>query len=67
MDLSALRLTSGAHAEERDPLVAGRPPDLLFILSRVANTGSRGGTGDVLWVPGGEHGGRGFQPLSSGT
>lgn len=35
-----------------------RLSDLLFILSRVASTDSHGGTGDILWGPGGEHGER---------
>ncbi len=45
------------HAESMNPLTAhylNRLSDLLFILSRVANLPSSGGTGDVLWVPGGD-------------
>jgi hypothetical protein len=38
--------------------------DLLFILSRVASTDSHGGTGDILWVPGGEHGERDFPKVT---
>ena len=33
-----------------------RLSDLLFILARVANTEAHGGTGDILWIPGGERG-----------
>ncbi|MEO8329887.1 MAG: cob(I)yrinic acid a,c-diamide adenosyltransferase, partial [Candidatus Nanopelagicales bacterium] len=35
-------------------LYLNRLSDLLFILSRVANLPDNGGSGDVLWVPGGE-------------
>ncbi|HVQ89027.1 MAG TPA: cob(I)yrinic acid a,c-diamide adenosyltransferase [Actinomycetes bacterium] len=31
-----------------------RLSDLLFILSRVANLPAHGGSGDVLWIPGGD-------------
>jgi cob(I)alamin adenosyltransferase len=47
------------HAESMNPLTAhylNRLSDLLFILSRVSNLPSNGGTGDVLWVPGGDRG-----------
>jgi hypothetical protein len=45
---------------------------MLLILSRVASTDSHGGTGDILWAPGGEHGERDFPkvtapPLDSGN
>ncbi|MEG9226343.1 cob(I)yrinic acid a,c-diamide adenosyltransferase [Aeromicrobium sp. Sec7.5] len=43
------------HGETMNPLTAkylNRLSDLLFILGRVANHAA--GTGDVLWVPGGE-------------
>ncbi|MFZ0324382.1 MAG: cob(I)yrinic acid a,c-diamide adenosyltransferase [Actinomycetes bacterium] len=45
------------YADSMNPLTAhylNRLSDLLFILSRVANLPRHGGTGDVLWVPGGE-------------
>lgn len=32
--------------------------DLLFTLSPMASTDLHGGTGDILWMPGGEHGER---------
>ncbi len=44
-----------AHGETMNPLTArylNRLSDLLFILSRVANTPAAGGDGDVLWQPG---------------
>ncbi len=44
-----------AHGETMNPLTAtylNRLSDLLFILSRVANTSAAGGRGDVLWEPG---------------
>jgi cob(I)alamin adenosyltransferase len=43
------------HAESMNPLTVrylNRLSDLLFILSRVANTEAAGGAGDVLWTPG---------------
>ena len=43
------------HGESMNPLTAtylNRLSDLLFILSRVANTEEHGGPGDVLWTPG---------------
>jgi cob(I)alamin adenosyltransferase len=45
------------HGDSVNPLTAkylNRLSDLLFMLSRVASTDSHGGTGDILWVPGGE-------------
>ena len=45
------------HESAMNPLTAqylNRLSDLLFILSRVANLPSNGGSGDVLWRPGGE-------------
>jgi len=45
------------HGDAMSPLTAtylNRLSDLLFILSRVANTADRGGAGDLLWKPGGE-------------
>ncbi len=45
------------HADEMSPLTAtylNRLSDLLFILSRVANSADHGGAGDLLWKPGGE-------------
>lgn len=45
------------HGETMNPLTArylNRLSDLLFILSRVANTPAAGGAGDVLWRPGGD-------------
>ncbi len=45
-----------AHGDTMNPLAArylNRLSDLLFILARVANTADAGGTGDVLWEPGG--------------
>lgn len=45
------------HGHTMSPLTAtylNRLSDLLFILSRVANTADRGGAGDLLWKPGGE-------------
>ena len=45
------------HGETMNPLTAtylNRLSDLLFILSRVANTPEFGGDGDRLWNPGGE-------------
>ncbi|HEX5017390.1 MAG TPA: cob(I)yrinic acid a,c-diamide adenosyltransferase [Actinomycetes bacterium] len=45
------------HGETMNPLTAtylNRLSDLLFILSRVANTPDSGGDGDRLWNPGGE-------------
>jgi cob(I)alamin adenosyltransferase len=55
----AERSTWAALAEHDDmsPLTAtylNRLSDLLFILSRVANLPAHGGSGDVLWKPGGE-------------
>lgn len=44
-----------AHGDTMNPLTAhylNRLSDLLFILSRVANTPAAGGDGDVLWLPG---------------
>jgi len=44
------------HGETMNPLTArylNRLSDLLFILARVANTAALGGSGDVLWQPGG--------------
>ena len=44
------------HGDTMNPLTAqylNRLSDLLFILSRVANLAEHGGSGDVLWVPGG--------------
>lgn len=43
------------YADTMNPLTArylNRLSDLLFILSRVANTRAAGGDGDVLWLPG---------------
>ncbi len=43
------------HGETMNPLTArylNRLSDLLFILSRVANSTQAGGPGDVLWLPG---------------
>jgi cob(I)alamin adenosyltransferase len=43
------------HGESMNPLTVrylNRLSDLLFILSRVANTEAAGGAGDVLWTPG---------------
>jgi cob(I)alamin adenosyltransferase len=43
------------YADTMNPLTArylNRLSDLLFILSRVANTPAAGGDGDVLWQPG---------------
>jgi len=45
------------HGESMNPLTArylNRLSDLLFVLSRVANTGSDGEVHDVLWKPGGD-------------
>ena len=45
------------HAASMNPLTAtyfNRLSDLLFILARVANLETNGGSGDVLWKPGGE-------------
>lgn len=45
-----------AHGDTVNVLPArylNRLSDLLFVLARVANTEALGGTGDVLWVPGG--------------
>jgi cob(I)alamin adenosyltransferase len=45
------------HGDAMSPLTAtylNRLSDLLFILSRVANTADHGGAGDLLWKPGGE-------------
>lgn len=45
------------HEETMNTLTAhylNRLSDLLFILSRVANAPANGGSGDVLWVPGGD-------------
>jgi cob(I)alamin adenosyltransferase len=55
----AERSTWAALAEHDDmsPLTAtylNRLSDLLFILSRVANLPAHGGSGDVLWKPGGD-------------
>lgn len=55
----AERSTWAALAEHDDmsPLTAtylNRLSDLLFILSRVANLPTHGGSGDVLWKPGGD-------------
>ncbi len=55
----AERSTWAALAEHDDmsPLTAtylNRLSDLLFILSRVANLPTNGGSGDVLWKPGGD-------------
>jgi cob(I)alamin adenosyltransferase len=47
------------HADTMNPLTVtylNRLSDLLFILARVANTPEAGGTGDVLWRPGGTRG-----------
>ena len=47
------------HGDSVDPLTVkylNRLSELLFILFRVASTDSHGGTGDILWMPGGEHG-----------
>jgi len=49
------------HGDTMNPLTArylNRLSDLLFILARVANAPAAGGSGDVLWVPGGnrDHG-----------
>ena len=44
------------HADTMNPVTArylNRLSDLLFILARVANTPDAGGSGDVLWQPGG--------------
>jgi cob(I)alamin adenosyltransferase len=44
------------HGGSMNPLTArylNRLSDLLFILGRVANLPAHGGTGDVLWQPGG--------------
>jgi cob(I)alamin adenosyltransferase len=56
------------HGDSVNPLTVkhlNRLSDLLFILSRVANTDSHGGTGDILWVPGGEHGERDFPKVTA--
>ncbi len=56
----AERSTWAALAEHEDAMSAltatylNRLSDLLFILSRVANTPAHGGAGDLLWKPGGE-------------
>jgi hypothetical protein len=42
-----------------------RLSDLLFILSRVADTDSHGGAGDILRVPGGDHGERDFPKVTA--
>jgi cob(I)alamin adenosyltransferase len=45
------------HSAEMSPLTAtylNRLSDLLFILSRIANSRAHGGAGDLLWKPGGE-------------
>jgi len=45
------------HEQSMNTLTAhylNRLSDLLFILSRVANAPANGGSGDVLWVPGGD-------------
>ena len=45
------------HGDVMSPLTAtylNRLSDLLFILSRVANTADQDGAGDLLWKPGGE-------------
>jgi len=45
----------GAYPDTMNPLTArylNRLSDLLFILSRTANTEAAGGVGDVLWTPG---------------
>ena len=45
-----------AYPDTMNPLTArylNRLSDLLFILSRTANTEAAGGAGDVLWTPGG--------------
>ncbi len=44
------------YGDTMNPLAArylNRLSDLLFILSRTANTAAAGGDGDVLWLPGG--------------
>lgn len=46
----------GEHRDTMNPLTAtylNRLSDLLFILARVANLPTHGGSGDVLWQPGG--------------
>jgi cob(I)alamin adenosyltransferase len=48
-----------SHGDSMNPLTArylNRLSDLLFILARVANTPAAGGSGDVLWRPGGDRG-----------
>jgi cob(I)alamin adenosyltransferase len=50
------------HGDAMNPLTArylNRLSDLLFILARVANSPAVGGTGDVLWQPGGDRTGDG--------
>ena len=45
----------GAYPDTMNPLTArylNRLSDLLFIMSRTANTEAAGGVGDVLWTPG---------------
>ncbi|HSK28176.1 MAG TPA: cob(I)yrinic acid a,c-diamide adenosyltransferase [Jiangellales bacterium] len=45
------------HGDSMNPLTArylNRLSDLLFVLSRVANLPESGGSGDVLWQPGGD-------------
>jgi len=47
----------GMYRDTMNPLTAqylNRLSDLLFILGRVANLPEHGGSGDVLWVPGGD-------------
>jgi cob(I)alamin adenosyltransferase len=47
----------GMYRDTMNPLTAqylNRLSDLLFILGRVANLPEHGGSGDVLWIPGGD-------------
>ena len=41
-----------------------RLSDLLLILPPVASTDLHGGTGDILWMPGGEHDERDFPKVT---
>lgn len=50
-------LALSAHGETMNPLTAtylNRLSDLLFIFGRIANQPANGGSGDVLWKPGGD-------------
>jgi cob(I)alamin adenosyltransferase len=50
-------LALSEHGETMNPLTAtylNRLSDLLFIFGRIANQPANGGSGDVLWKPGGD-------------